>query len=259
MVSVHRRQEEIVSLLSPTGRVGVELLARHFDVTSETIRRDLRALEKLGLVQRVHGGAITPEVTQPSSRPQEVKGYPPTADMIALARSAVALIRPDTRSIFLDSGPTGVALATVLGEISEGGNWTVVTTSPLAGIVLARTDMPRIGMVGGRLSAQSQSLTGSRAVEMIGALRAEIAFIFPDGLVDGHSLTSLDPEAGATRRAMITSSSFTVLVYPEASLRQQRGVTFGHISEADVLVTDADINDPTLLFLSTSDLQVVIP
>lgn len=242
----------------------MESLARHFNVTSETIRRDLRALEKLELVQRVHGGAITPEAAQPplpegfSSFPS-IQGYPPTPAMVVLARSAASLIGPDTRSIFLDSGLVGIALATVLAEIYEDGNWTVVTTSPMAGIMLARAGMPRIGMVGGRLSSQSQSLTGSRAVEMIAAMRAEIAFLCPDGLVDAHSLTSLDPEVGATRRAMITSSSLTVLIFPEASLRQQRGVTFGDLSEADVLVTDADINDPTLLFLSTSDLQVVTP
>lgn len=152
-----------------------------------------------------------------------------------------------------------LAVAAVLGEIHGDGRWTVVTTSPAAGMILARAGLPRITMTGGRVSRVSQSLTGRTAVEMITAMRAEIAFVCPDGLVDAHSVTALDPAAGATRRAMITNSSLTVMILPAASLGQPRGITFGDLSEADVVVTDADPATPPLMFPSASNIQVVTP
>lgn len=255
MVSVRGRQTEILALLAHTGRVGVSMLAEHFGVTSETIRRDLRVLEDRSQLQRVHGGAI------PVGKGVHTTTPPPdsTTDVLTLARLAVDFIQPDTRGIFLDSGPVALAMAAVLGEIHTEGRWTVVTTSPAAGMILARAGMPRVAMTGGRLSRVSQSLTGSTAVEMITRLRAEIAFICPDGLVDAHSVTALDPAAGATRRAMITNSSFTVMILPRTSLRQPRGITFGDLSEADVVVTDRDPVTPPLLFPSASNIQVVTP
>ncbi len=265
MVPSQTRQKEILSLLSPSGRVGVGMLADHFQVTSETIRRDLRTLESVGLVQRVHGGAILPESDhsrEPARefhKPVLVPGYPPTSALSSLAQTAARLIKPDTRSIFLDAGLPGIALATVLGGSFDEGNWTVVTTSVGAGVVLARAGMPRIAMVGGSFSPQSQSLTGAAAVSMLASLRAEIAFICPDGIVDHQSLLSIDPEAGATRRAMLTHSRFNVLLCPSACLKQHRGSVFGDISEFDALVTDADIHDSALMFLSDRNIQVVTP
>lgn len=265
MVSTHLRQDRILSLLSPAGRVSVGFLADHFRVTTETIRRDLSSLEERGLVQRVHGGAIIPESTSPADAPAArfepvtVPGHPPAPGLYALARAAAQLITPDTRSIFLDAGLPGIALANVLTTTFHEGDWTVVTTSPGAGIILARAGMPRIGMVGGRFSHSSQSMTGAAAVDMLTALRAEIAFLCPDGIIENQSLTSIDPEAGATRRAMITNSLSTVLLCPAECLTQHRGVVFGDIAEVDAVVTDADINDPTLMFLSTRNLQVVTP
>lgn len=255
MVSVRGRQTEILALLAHTGRVGVGMLAEHFGVTSETIRRDLRVLEDRGQLDRVHGGAIPPGKGVHATTPQP----DPTTDVSALARLAVSFIQPDTRGIFLDSGPVALAVAAVLGEIHGDGRWTVVTTSPAAGMILARAGLPRITMTGGRVSRVSQSLTGRTAVEMITAMRAEIAFVCPDGLVDAHSVTALDPAAGATRRAMITNSSFTVMILPAASLGQPRGITFGDLSEADVVVTDADPATPPLMFPSASNIQVVTP
>lgn len=256
MVSAHHRHQEIVALLSQAGRVGVGMLTEHFQVTSETIRRDLRSLEERGMVERVHGGAILPGDN--NTRPG-VSHFTPTPTMSALARTASQLIPTGTRSIFLDAGPAGTALAVVLASIYEEHNWTVVTTSPEAGIILARAGMPRIGMVGGRLSVRSQSLTGPRAVEMITALRADIAFICPDGIIEQQSLTSIDPNAGVTRRAMLTHAAFTVSLTPAECFSQHRGTVFGDLAEIDVLVTDSAADDPPLIFLSTPDLQVVTP
>lgn len=266
MVSAYHRHQEIISLLSQAGRVGVGMLTEHFQVTSETIRRDLRSLEERGMVERVHGGAIIPQdITHhhsgaggaPGSR--GIPSYSPTPALSSLAHAAADLIEPGTRSIFLDSGPAGITLAVVLASIYQEHNWTVVTTSPGAGSILARAGMPRIGMVGGRLSPQSQSLTGPRAVEMITALRADIAFICPDGIIEYQSLISIDPHAGATRRALLTNAALTVSLTPAVCFSQHRGTVFGDISEVDVVITDIDANDPTLIFLSAHDLQVVTP
>ncbi len=263
MVPAHQRQHEIVSLLSPTGRVGVGMLASRFHVTSETIRRDFHVLESRGLVQRVHGGAITPDSSRSilplPPKPLAVHGHPPDSTALALAEAAAALIKPNTTSIFLDAGLIGTALASVLGTCFQEANWTVVTNSPGAGIILARAGMNRISVVGGHLSTSSQSIIGDRAVDMLSVLRADIAFVSADGVTPNHSLTSVDAGANSTKRVMITNSKFSVLLCAAQSFERQSGTSFANLSEFDALVTDADFHDPALSFLSNHDLQVVTP
>ncbi|MEA2767721.1 MAG: DeoR family transcriptional regulator, glycerol-3-phosphate regulon repressor, partial [Acetobacteraceae bacterium] len=53
-----RRQNEIVALLRASGRVAVEELAAHFEVSPQTIRRDLNEMSEARVITRVHGGAI---------------------------------------------------------------------------------------------------------------------------------------------------------------------------------------------------------
>lgn len=267
MVTAAERQHGILQQLGPSGRVAVAPLAEYFEVTSETIRRDLRILESRGELQRVHGGAIIPEAldhTLPRS-PTLIPGFPPDAALLRLAEAATGLIEPGVRSIFLDSGLPCTALASLFGARVEKQEqrWTVVTTSLTAGIAFARSGGggPGTGlvMIHGRVHAGSQSVTGAAAETMIHSLRADIAFLFADTVTAGRDIRTRHPDTVPVKRALIANAKVTVLLSPAEVFREPGGVSFADISGIDVLLTDAHPPPPDLSSLSTHNLQVVSP
>ncbi|ANE05344.1 DeoR family transcriptional regulator [Corynebacterium crudilactis] len=240
MISQTDRQHEIVSMLAPTGAVSVGDLAEHFEVTTETIRRDLRIMESLGLLQRVHGGAISPEPRSSAPPRVAVTGLPPEPEALELAFSAVSLITPAVRSIFLDSGLACTAIATVLGDPPDNARWTVVTSSPGAVIALSAATGTTAVILHGTVHAKSSSIIGATAVSMVSQLRADIAFIEVDALRVGTDLCTFHPEMIPVKQAMIKSASFTVAVL---SRRMQPDYAqsprpFATLADFDALVTD---------------------
>src|ERR1044072_596434 len=118
------RQQEILRLARDSGRVDVLSLAEEFQVTAETVRRDLRALDRAGLVRRVHGGAIPagrldfePDLAEREGTAADEKDR--------IARAALAEL-PAEGSVVLDAGSTVARLAAALPVESE---LTVVTHS----------------------------------------------------------------------------------------------------------------------------------
>src|SRR5258705_11985514 len=120
------RQQEILRLARAQGRVDVTALADGFNVTAETIRRDLTTLERAGVLRRVHGGAI----------PVERIGFEPalaTRDAVLIeekeriAKLALGEV-PDEGAIILDAGTTTAPLAQLLPSDPE---LTVVVNSPV--------------------------------------------------------------------------------------------------------------------------------
>src|SRR5918994_4511147 len=124
------RQELIERLLLDEGRVSVVELARRFDVTTETVRRDLDQLERIGALRRVHGGAVSrerdsmsePSLAERSQRHSEAKA--------AIARRAIGVIGDRFRgSLYLDAGTTTQAVAAQLADrlVLTGGQAEIVT------------------------------------------------------------------------------------------------------------------------------------
>ena len=109
------RQQLIVGLIYASGRASVTDLAERFSITTETIRRDLAALEASGSVRRVHGGAVSPDrfsTTEESILERTVQRQP---EKTRIAEAALALIPQGlTGSILIDAGSTTEALAELL-------------------------------------------------------------------------------------------------------------------------------------------------
>ncbi|WP_080794610.1 DeoR/GlpR family DNA-binding transcription regulator [Corynebacterium pacaense] len=261
MNSSDQRQHVILDLMVPSGRIGVGELAEHFAVTSETIRRDLRQLESRGLLQRVHGGAIIPgDGGVAHSRvagPVHIDVDRPGSGNQRIAGAAVDLISGDVTSIFLDSGSPASALAVLLGAIHHEFLWTVVTSSPSVGILLARAGLNRVTMVGGTVSPLSGSVIGAQATETISALRADISFVCADGISIEHGLSTADPASAAVKAKMLANSRVSVVLCPAETLGRELSTSFAEISAPDVIIAEVAANDPILSFLSNQDIQVV--
>lgn len=179
----HERQPQIEALILREGEMSVEMLAAFFDVSSETIRRDLGQLAELGRVQKVHGGARRPRmIAEPSHDERATTAAEAKA---AIGRRLAAAVRPG-ETLFVDTGSTTLAAAGTLAAIP---GLTVVTNS--CRLAQRMSDVgtdAAIFLLGGRYGADNAQTTGIAAVDMLRTFRADRAIL---------TVAAIDPFFGA--------------------------------------------------------------
>lgn len=236
------RQQLIEQLIAADGRVAVVDLADRFRVTTETVRRDLAALERAGAVRRVHGGAVqrgrasTAEasVAERTSRRATAKQ--------SIARAAVDLLgdRLDG-ALYLDAGTTTASIAAILANGPHpAGEVEVVTHSMGVAQILAGAPGIGLSVIGGRVRGLTAAAVGAQTVESVQRLRPDIAFIGTNGLAAGFGLSTPDPDEAAVKRAIVAAARRVVVVADADKFDAELLVSFAPLSAVDVLVTDSE-------------------
>ena len=186
-----QRRHTILALLSEQGEVSVDQLARQFETSEVTIRKDLAALEKNGLLLRRYGGAV--------AMPQELisePSQPVSAYKQAIARAAVGCIREHAR-IIIDSGTTTAAMIPALGY--QPG--LVVMTNSLS-VVSALRELehePVLLMTGGTWDPHSESFQGQVAEQVLRSYDFDQLFIGADGIDLVRGTTTFNELLGLSR------------------------------------------------------------
>src|SRR6476661_1133609 len=200
-VFAEERQQLIVELVAASGRASVTDLAERFSITTETVRRDLAALEIAGTVRRVHGGAVSPErfsTTEESILERTVQRQ---TEKTRLAKAALDLI-PQGRagSILIDAGSPIAAVAAGEPEL-------VVITHALP-IAAKLSGEPGIALhlLGGKVRGLTQAAVGQSTVEAARRIRPDIAFIGTNGIHAAFGLSTPDPEEAAVKAAFVQSA-----------------------------------------------------
>lgn len=240
------RQEQIERLLADEGRVSVVDLARRFDVTTETVRRDLGQLESTGTLRRVHGGAVSPERASTSEPSLSERLERHSAAKTAIGRRALDAVGGDFRgSVFLDAGTTTAAVAAQLAPRLGAGAIEVVTHSLTLAHTLAGLPNGSLTVIGGRVRGLTAAAVGADTVRAIEGLRPDVAFLGTNGVSAGFGLSTPDPDEAAVKRAIVRSARRVVVVADAEKLGRELLVGFAPLTEVDVLVTDA-APDPEL-------------
>ncbi|WP_410599336.1 DeoR/GlpR family DNA-binding transcription regulator [Amycolatopsis sp. lyj-90] len=234
------RQRAILKQARQDGRVDVATLAAAFEITSETVRRDLTALERSGVLRRVHGGAI----------PVERLGIEPGLD----ARDTVMTVEKDRiataaldeipveGAILLDAGTTVGRLA---GLIPADRELTVVTPSLPNACALANRPGITLMLVGGRLRGHTMASVDSWALDTLKDTYVDVAFIGANGLSVERGLTTPDTAEAMVKRAAIASARRTVLLADHTKIGNDHFARFGDLGDVDTLITDAGV-DPRI-------------
>ena len=185
------RHAEILSIARDTGKVTVEGLAAHFNVTAQTIRRDLAELCDIGQLTRVHGGAMMPSGV--IALGYEARRSLASTEKEAIARMVAEQI-PDGVSIFMNIGTTTEAVARAL---LKHRNLMVITNNLNVANILAQSPNVEVIVAGGILRRSDGALVGDVTAEFIGQFKVDYAIIGsaavdPDGsLLDLHTLAPL--------------------------------------------------------------------
>ncbi len=199
-----QRRHSIIALLNEQGEVSVDELAKRFETSEVTIRKDLTALESNGLLLRRYGGAVT--------LPQELiteSGQPVSKYKQAIARAAVARIREHAR-IIIDSGSTTAAMIPQLG-LQPG---LVVMTNALhvASALSELEHEPVLLMTGGTWDPHSESFQGQVAEQVLRSYDFDQLFIGADGIDLNRGTTTFNELLGLSRVMAEVAREVVVMV-----------------------------------------------
>ena len=247
------RHQAILAIARRDGRVEVKNLADEFDVTPETIRRDLTLMERRGLVQRAHGGAIPAERlgVEPSVAAREAVL---ANEKLDIARAALAEL-PDGGSIILDAGTTTVQLASLLPADIE---LTVVTNSITVATMLTTKPNVELHLLGGHVRNRTLAAVGPWTADALAGVSVDVAFMGINGITVERGLTTPDIDEARVKAALIASARRTVVLADHTKFGRQDFATVAPLSVVDTIVTDAGIDPELSLELELAGIDVVI-
>lgn len=232
------RQNEILDLARSEGRVLVDDLARRFEVTLQTIRRDLSELAEAGLLDRVHGGAV------PRSGMVNL-GYEARRRMNAEAKAAIgracAAAIPDNSSLILNLGTTTEAVAAALLHHS---NITVVTNNMNVANILLSNSSCEIIVAGGTLRRSDGGLIGEVTTQFFEQFKVDYAVIGTSALDGDGDLLDFDLAEVRVSRAILRQARQAYLVADHSKLDRSAPARIASLSEIDGMFTDRPLPEP---------------
>ena len=229
------RQREIVTLTLQHGRVEVSELAARFQVTTETIRRDLSELQEQRLLRRVHGGAVAWETSEFEPL-LAVRTDQHDDEKRRMAKLAVNEL-PDSGTVIIDSGST-------LGRFAEAvpstANLRVVTNSLLTAQTLAEHDSVEVIVLGGKVRKNTMAMVDSETLTALEPFSVDTLFISSDGVSAEVGLTTPYRQEAALKQAMIRNARRVVALVDHSKFGKNHFVRYASWADIDVFITTAE-------------------
>ena len=246
------RHEAILVRARAQGRVEVGALAESLGVTVETVRRDLTALERFGVVRRVHGGAIPVErlTLEPTLATKESQRSEQKQRIAARAIEEI----PEGGSILLDSGTSTLAVAALL---PYDKSLTVVTNSFAVATRLGDRDGIELMMLGGRVRTRTGAAVGKWTTDALVDMYVDVAFLGTNGFSVERGFTTPDQVEAEAKRAMVRASRRVIVVADAWKAGQVHLHRFADVDEVAMLVTDSSLDDETTEELDAAGVEVV--
>ncbi len=252
------RRRQIAALTAVEGRVSVTALAVRFDVTAETIRRDLAVLNDEGIVHRIHGGAVASQAFLTAEMPLDARYRAAAGAKSAIARAALDYLPGEAgNGIFLDSGTTIGTLAALLGESEAARAWPIVTNSLPVALELAGDGLTNVQLLGGTVRALSQAVVGDTALRALALMTADVAYIGTNALTVDHGLSTADAQEAAVKAAMVTNADRVVVLCDSSKLGNDYLVSFATLDDIDVVITDTGAPEAILTEFENHGIEVV--
>ncbi|MFB7662379.1 DeoR/GlpR family DNA-binding transcription regulator [Kitasatospora sp. NPDC056138] len=229
-------------MVRANGAVSLRELARVVQTSEVTVRRDVRALEAEGLLDRRHGGAVLPGgFTREPGYPQ--KTHLAAAEKSAIADLAASLVE-EGDAVVVGAGTTTQELARRLARVP---GLTVVTNSLLVAQALAHANRVEVVMTGGTLRGSNYALVGSGAEQSLHGLRVSKAFISGSGLTADRGLSTTNMLSASVDRALVQSAAEVIVLADHTKLGADTMFQTVPTEAITRLVTDehAAAEDPT--------------
>ena len=226
------RQQQIVDIAKQNGRVTVDELAARFEVTPQTIRKDLNDLCTQRVLTRTHGGAILSSGVENVA--YDARRILAQIEKERIGQHAAALI-PNNSSLLMNIGTTTEEVARHL--VHHEGLLVITNNIQVAAIL---TPSPRIDVIiaGGMVRKSDGGIIGESAIEFISQFKVDRAVIGVSAIDDDGALLDFDYREVLAARAIIRNARYIILVADAMKFTRTAPVRIGHISQVDCFVTD---------------------
>src|SRR5258708_4788151 len=245
------RQNEILNIARAFGRVMVEDLARRFDVSAQTIRKDLNDLCDQRSLTRIHGGAIIASGAE--NLAYEARRFVAAEEKKAIGAAAAALI-PNGCSLFINIGTTTEEVASALTSHQD---LLVITNNLNVAMLLYRHPRIEVIVAGGAVRRADGAVIGSTAISLIGQFKVDYAIIGASAIDEEGALLDFDYREVQAAQAIIANARSVMLVADSTKLRRSAPVRIADISQINTFVTDAALPAGLANICHTRGIEVI--
>lgn len=229
------RRKKILKLLDSKGTMSITDLSSQFDVSRETIRRDLQELKSSGEIKKWYGTVMPrqdfriPPVEKRMSERFELKSK--------IVQQALGLIEHST-VVFIDAGSTALILAK---EISKLNHYTIITNSFPVINELVTSDNQVIS-IGGKVDPLTFSAVGTEALDFLDKIKIDVSFLGTSGFADHHGPTGNSFDDGDIKRKVIQNSRLNVVITDSSKSTYSSLTQYADWHSIDYLITDNGID-----------------
>jgi DeoR/GlpR family transcriptional regulator of sugar metabolism len=234
-MSINLRHKEILNILEKDGSVSIKKLTTTLYVSEATVRRDLIALEKAGIIKRTFGGAKAINDTK-NQVPLSIRETLDSKAKNEICKQASQLVK-EGDTIFLDGSSTVQYLVKYISDIKD---ITVVTYS-IKTAELACHNHIKTYCSGGFMLENSLVCVGNKAVEFAKSINADICFISCKGVDFDGKFTDTSEEETVIRKEFMKNCNYRVMLMTQNKLRTKYLHTLCEISEVDCLISDGEL------------------
>lgn len=230
------RQQEILELARKEGKVTVDGLAELYDVTVQTIRRDLSDLSDSGRLERVHGGAVVPSGVI-NIQYEERRRLNETGKKAIAIRCAQEI--PNGASVFMNIGTTTEAVA---HELLDHENLLVVTNNLNIANILAANHSCEIILAGGVLRRADGGIVGGLTVEMVKQFKFDYSVLGCSAIDADGDLLDFDGQEIMVSSTAIKRSRKVMVVADQNKFERKAPLTICSLSDVAMLFTDSGLS-----------------
>ena len=242
------RQRAILETLDRDGRVLVVDLAKHFQTSAVTIRKDLGVLHAKGRIQRTHGGALR-VLEDPALQEKEKH----RKENLQIAAAAARMVKAG-QVVILDSGTTTTAIARAMRNLQ---NVTIITNAVNIAVELSGFNLDVI-LTGGNLRKNAFSLVGPIAEGALRRLSADVLFLGVDGFDVEYGLTTPNLLEAKVNRTMMDVAKVVVAVCDSSKFGKRSLSLIDRPSAIRHVITDRGISKADLNALKQSGIEVTV-
>jgi DeoR family glycerol-3-phosphate regulon repressor len=231
-VFLSERQNEIVALAREGGRVLVDQLAARFQVSPQTIRKDLNDLCDQRLLTRIHGGALFPSGIE--NVEYEARRKIAAEEKEAIGRAAAALI-PDNASLFINIGTTTEAVSKAL--LDHSGLMVITNNINVANRMRVYPSI-EVVIAGGVVRGSDGGVVGEAAVDFIKQFKVDYAVIGASAIDHDGAVLDYDFREVKVAQAIIANARHVILVSDSTKFERTAPVRIAQLSQVDTFITD---------------------
>jgi DeoR family glycerol-3-phosphate regulon repressor/DeoR family fructose operon transcriptional repressor len=248
-----KRRSDIARLAKQLGQITVTDMSARFEVSLDTIRRDLDILADQGLILRTHGGAVPSESMAAADSPFEQRISARQDAKERIGRAAAKLVAPG-ETLIVNGGSTAVAFAASLGDLTR---LTIVTNNLGLPSAFPASAVANLYLLGGEIRSGAHITLGPVGFVGTRQIAADTAVIGIGGITEDGCSTSRIEEASMIA-AMIAAARRTIVIADSAKFGRTGFAVIAPLDKIDVLVTDAEPSGKLREALDAAGVRLVI-